>query len=105
MLKDHHVIQTVKRSACGEPDLEGIREEILAFARGGLPGIVRLKQVLANVFEHYGLTDIQEQVKLLKEMGLRGCVQESEEGGKRQATFLIPDGTLEGKCDVYGNDL
>jgi len=104
MLKDHHVIQTVKATPGGAPDTEGIREEILAFARGGLPGIVRLKKVLGNVFEHFGLHDVDEQVRLLKDMGLRGCVQEEENGGKR-ATFLIPEGALEGKCDVYGNDL
>ena len=71
-------------------DIAGCEQEIQAFARAGVTGLTRLKQVLASVFMHYGIHNVDEQVRLLKRMGFRTYVHSSAPHGTHKwASFLI----------------
>lgn len=49
----------------------GCTAEIRAFARGGTPGLARLKEVLPNVFRHYEIPTKFQQARILMACKLR----------------------------------
>jgi hypothetical protein len=57
------------------------RREIETFVHGGQAGLYRLKLVIRNIFDTYGISDVTEQVEMLKDMGLHAYVATSEGGG------------------------
>jgi hypothetical protein len=52
-------------------NVSGCTTEIRAFARGGTPGLARLKQVLPTIFRHYGVPTKYEQARILIACKLR----------------------------------
>lgn len=49
--------------------------EIRAFARGGTPGLARLKEVLPRIFQHYGIPTKFQQAQILMACRLRPVQQ------------------------------
>jgi hypothetical protein len=62
------------------------RREIETFVRGGQAGLYRLKLVIRNIFDTYGISDVNEQVEMLKDMGLHAYIATSE-GGKKECMW------------------
>jgi hypothetical protein len=56
-------------------NVSGCTAEIRAFARGGTPGLARLKQVLPTIFRHYGVPTKYQQAKILLACRLRPVEQ------------------------------
>jgi hypothetical protein len=53
------------------PDVSGCTTEVRAFARGGTPGLARLREVLPTIFRHYGIPNKFQQAQILMACRLR----------------------------------
>lgn len=76
-------------------DITDCIEEIKTFQRGGAPGVYRLHQVLQSIFKEFKITNFNQQLSILSEVGLKAFINTKKT--KPSVSFQL--------IDTYSKDI